>query len=226
MPNAMGPTTLFPWGRSAPCAHFLYSSHTGDQSFVTLESVIHTDPLPICFIADRTELYSNCLASLQTICTPLFRDFVDDAEMAASLSSVMLLAPDFLGVETFHRLAGAGPIDHLLVIGTSLGPTWSTNQLDHPFSTQDLLGALKKTLDGRGECRLLDIPAQETHPVDDNELQIGNRVTSKSTPSLGEGVIIQMGPMFITVMFPHAPGKMAKHPIRCHVSVLRRVAEN
>lgn len=184
---------------------------------------------PICFIGDIREPYARSLPRLQQTFQALFHEDVEEPEMAAALSSVMVLAPKYLGTETFHRIAGSGPIDRLLVIGGASSPSWSTNQLNHPFSPRELFQAVQQTFEGQLECRLTDLPSLNAAPNLDPEsnhlgdsFEIGDRVVSRSTPSLGEGVVTGVSPLMISVQFANAPGKLANHPIRCHISVLRR----
>lgn len=89
--------------------------------------------------------------------------------------------------------------------------------------------AVQKTHRGELDCQLLEFPLDmgvdltPSGPVPDNTFAIGDHVVSRSTPSLGEGVIVESGPMLAQVRFSEAPGKLAQKPIRCHVSALRKI---
>jgi hypothetical protein len=190
--------------------------------------------LPLCFIGDREDAYSDSHASLSQRFNVLYHAKVTDPMAAAALSSVLLLNPDYLGHEHFHALAGAGPTDRLLVISDSAEPLWSTNQITRPITPELLIGALEQTIEGHVESLLLDMPRLDDEPTapplavrsPSPSLHPGDLVVSRSTPSFGVGTLISIGPVLAQVRFPQAPGKLAEKPIRCHISVLRRADEN
>ncbi len=184
---------------------------------------------PICFIGDRREAYLATLPRLEKTFHVLFMEVIQDPEAAASLSAVMILSPVYLGQEKFFQLAGAGPVDRTLVIGED-GKVWSTNQLNPPFSAQELFTSIQKTFRGELECQILEFPMSlgmdlpaTPGPGAESPYSPGDRVVSRSTPSLGEGTVVRPEGMLILVQFPEAPGKLAQRPIRCHVSALRKL---
>ncbi len=189
----------------------------------------------VCFIGDEKKDYERSLASLEETFEVLFFKEVTDTSMAAALSSILILNPEFLGREVFHQLAGDGPTDRLLVISSNPKAIWCTNQMTKPFDPKHLLNAIQQTFEGKLSSQLLEVMPAEgdaenndfgSMPFTQSEsYHTGEKVFSRTTPTLGEGVITKVGPVLIHVHFPDAPGKLALSAIRCHVTALRKAID-